>query len=279
MLRARCSAQDPNVAARHARGSRPRASGAASSSRTENPVFQQMYSGRRAVGTEPAAARRPAARDVADACGSSGCSCRATAKVKRPRPRAAPRSCSLQAPIIGVLLALVFGGQKTAIPFWCLGALQELAKKSTGSGERRRRTCSNAMHADDRPHGGDLLRRRRRVWFGTSNAAREIVSERAIYLRERMVNLSLFNYVLSKFILLSLVLHRPVHGAARHRLLRARLPRRPAGVRRSSSATMIALAMNATALGLLALDAWSRRPRRRWRSRRSRSSRRSSSAA
>jgi hypothetical protein len=28
------------------------------------------------------------------------------------------------------------------------------------------------------------------VWFGTSNAAREIVTERAIYLRERMVNLS-----------------------------------------------------------------------------------------
>jgi ABC-type multidrug transport system permease subunit len=43
------------------------------------------------------------------------------------------------------------------------------------------------------------------VWFGTSNSAREIVTERAIYLRERMVNLSLFNYVFSKFIILSLV--------------------------------------------------------------------------
>jgi len=42
------------------------------------------------------------------------------------------------------------------------------------------------------------------VWFGTSNAAREIVRERAIYLRERMVNLGLLNYVLSKFVLLSL---------------------------------------------------------------------------
>jgi hypothetical protein len=41
------------------------------------------------------------------------------------------------------------------------------------------------------------------VWFGTSNAAREIVSERAIYKRERMVNLRLFNYVFSKFLLLS----------------------------------------------------------------------------
>ncbi len=42
------------------------------------------------------------------------------------------------------------------------------------------------------------------VWFGTSNAAREIVSERAIYMRERMVNLGLFNYGFSKFLLLSL---------------------------------------------------------------------------
>src|SRR5690606_32750184 len=42
------------------------------------------------------------------------------------------------------------------------------------------------------------------VWFGTSNAAREIVSERAIYKRERMVNLGIFNYVFSKYLLLSL---------------------------------------------------------------------------
>ena len=41
------------------------------------------------------------------------------------------------------------------------------------------------------------------VWFGTSNAAREIVSERAIYMRERMVNLGLLNYVASKYILLA----------------------------------------------------------------------------
>src|SRR5262249_37052135 len=41
------------------------------------------------------------------------------------------------------------------------------------------------------------------IWFGTSNAAREIVSERAIYLRERMVNLGLVNYVMSKYMLLA----------------------------------------------------------------------------
>ena len=36
------------------------------------------------------------------------------------------------------------------------------------------------------------------LWFGTSNAAREIVKERPVYLRERMVNLRLFPYILSK---------------------------------------------------------------------------------
>lgn len=38
------------------------------------------------------------------------------------------------------------------------------------------------------------------IWFGCSNAAREIVSEQAIYTRERMVNLSIPAYVGSKFL-------------------------------------------------------------------------------
>jgi ABC-type multidrug transport system ATPase subunit len=40
------------------------------------------------------------------------------------------------------------------------------------------------------------------VWFGCSNAAREIVSEQAIYRRERMVNLSILAYAGSKFAVL-----------------------------------------------------------------------------
>jgi ABC-type multidrug transport system ATPase subunit len=40
------------------------------------------------------------------------------------------------------------------------------------------------------------------IWFGTSNAAREIVSEQAIFRRERRVNLSIINYTLSKFFFL-----------------------------------------------------------------------------
>lgn len=40
------------------------------------------------------------------------------------------------------------------------------------------------------------------VWFGCSNAAREIVREQAIYRRERMVNLSILAYASSKFAVL-----------------------------------------------------------------------------
>jgi ABC-type multidrug transport system ATPase subunit/pSer/pThr/pTyr-binding forkhead associated (FHA) protein len=43
------------------------------------------------------------------------------------------------------------------------------------------------------------------VWFGCSNSAREIVAERAVYRRERMVNLTLVGYVLSKATVLGLV--------------------------------------------------------------------------
>ncbi|MCU1267905.1 MAG: ABC-type multidrug transport system, ATPase component [Acidobacteria bacterium] len=43
------------------------------------------------------------------------------------------------------------------------------------------------------------------VWFGTSIAAREIIKERAVYNRERMVNLGLVPYVGSKLVVLSLI--------------------------------------------------------------------------
>jgi ABC-type multidrug transport system ATPase subunit len=43
------------------------------------------------------------------------------------------------------------------------------------------------------------------VWFGTSLAAREIVRERAVFKRERMVNLSLLPYLTSKLLVLGLI--------------------------------------------------------------------------
>jgi ABC-type multidrug transport system ATPase subunit len=43
------------------------------------------------------------------------------------------------------------------------------------------------------------------VWFGTSVAAREIIRERAVYNRERMVNLGLLPYVGSKIFILGII--------------------------------------------------------------------------
>ncbi|HEV8366778.1 MAG TPA: FHA domain-containing protein [Pyrinomonadaceae bacterium] len=43
------------------------------------------------------------------------------------------------------------------------------------------------------------------LWFGTSVAAREIIRERAVYKRERMVNLRLLAYVGSKILILMLI--------------------------------------------------------------------------
>jgi ABC-type transport system involved in multi-copper enzyme maturation permease subunit len=40
------------------------------------------------------------------------------------------------------------------------------------------------------------------IWFGTTNAAREIVSESSIYKRERMYNLGIWPYLFSKIIVL-----------------------------------------------------------------------------
>jgi len=43
------------------------------------------------------------------------------------------------------------------------------------------------------------------LWFGCSNAVREIVGEWAVYHRERMVNLKIVPYVASKFVLLGIL--------------------------------------------------------------------------
>jgi len=43
------------------------------------------------------------------------------------------------------------------------------------------------------------------IWFGVSNAAKEIVKEMPIYSRERMFNLNIYTYLLSKIIILSVI--------------------------------------------------------------------------
>ncbi|MFO0675438.1 MAG: FHA domain-containing protein [Polyangiaceae bacterium] len=120
-----------------------------------NPVFQKMFSGRRAVGTAQAARGVPS---------------RASTNLVRQlfllmgrywklkiRDRAGATIMFAQAPVIGVMLAIVFGKQEQAIPFWRLGVLQELAKKSTAELERQPAPEHGRHPGQD---GGDVLRRR-----------------------------------------------------------------------------------------------------------------------
>jgi ABC-type multidrug transport system ATPase subunit/pSer/pThr/pTyr-binding forkhead associated (FHA) protein len=169
-----------------------------------NALFQRMYSGRRAVGTDPGAlGSRPMPRraDVALVSQFSLLTSRYW-KIKI-RDRAGAAIMFLQAPVIGLMLAIVFGGQKESVPFWCLGALTEMREKNhmgTGASNLLASMLPTTDHS-----AAMFFVVVSCVWFGTSNAAREIVTERSIYLRERMVNLSLFNYVLSKYVLLSFI--------------------------------------------------------------------------
>jgi ABC-type multidrug transport system ATPase subunit len=165
----------------------------------QNPIFQKMFGGKRSVGTGTAQQGVPGR---AKSSGQFGLLFSRYFKVK-VRDVGGTMIMLLQAPIIGVLLAGVFGGQKDAIPYWCLGAMQELAKKSGSIGSGTEEVLKNMAITPDNA-GSMFFLVVSAVWFGTSNAAREIVSEVAVYKRERMVNLRLFNYVFSKFLLLSL---------------------------------------------------------------------------
>ena len=165
----------------------------------QNPIFQKMFAGRRSVGTGTSQQGVPGR---ASASGQFWLLFSRYFKVKA-RDVGGTAIMLLQAPIIGVLLACVFGGQKQAIPYWCLGAMQELAKRSGSVGSGTEEVLKNMAVTPDNAASMFFVVVSA-VWFGTSNAAREIVSEVAVYKRERMVNLRLFNYVFSKFLLLSL---------------------------------------------------------------------------
>jgi ABC transport system ATP-binding/permease protein len=167
----------------------------------QNPTFRAMFSGKRQVGAGTESAAVPKKRPNTQ--GQFGQLFGRYFKIKR-RDVGGMAIMLLQAPIIAVLLALVFGGQEDAIPYWCLGAIQELASRS-GELEKASSGILGGMRSTNDHTVAIFFLAVTAVWFGTSNAAREIVSERAIYVRERMVNLGLFNYVVSKFLLLSLI--------------------------------------------------------------------------
>jgi ABC-type multidrug transport system ATPase subunit/pSer/pThr/pTyr-binding forkhead associated (FHA) protein len=163
-----------------------------------NPTYSKMYSGRREIGTGQGQRGVPERR--ATTSGQLGLLLSRYFKTKL-RDTSGTAIMLAQAPIIGVLLAIVFGWQEKAVPAWCLGALTELSNKF-GGGTSSGDIMKNMAKTSDNT-GAVFFLVVAAVWFGTSNAAREIVAERAIYLRERMVTLGLINYVLSKYILLA----------------------------------------------------------------------------
>src|SRR5262249_43291864 len=113
-----------------------------------------------------------------------------------------------QAPIIGVLLAVVFSDPAKMPNLWCQQLLQTTETAALKAGAPLAPTCIQEMSRFPRVadfSSAVFFLTVAALWFCTSNAAREIVSEQAIYRRERMVNLSIVNYVLSKFTLLSLL--------------------------------------------------------------------------
>jgi ABC-type multidrug transport system ATPase subunit len=88
-----------------------------------------------------------------------------------------------QAPVIGVLILLVFGDTLSRAP----AAVMPLAEWSDYA-----RVLATTL----------FLLAATAIWFGCSNAAREIVAEWSIYQRERMVNLGIPSYVLAKLAVL-----------------------------------------------------------------------------
>lgn len=174
-----------------------------------NPTFAKMYAGSRAIGqAEGQKSGGGFHRAAPPFFRQLGLLISRYYKVK-VRDRAGTAIMLLQAPIIGALLCLVFGPQKASPPPWCLAALQNLGNLSgTATGSKAGEAAAKKLlqgHDVKDISGSLFFMVVSALWFGTSNAAREIVAERAIYLRERMVNLRLVNYVLSKYILLSVV--------------------------------------------------------------------------
>ncbi|MCA9619102.1 MAG: FHA domain-containing protein [Myxococcales bacterium] len=163
------------------------------------PTYTKMYSGRRSVGTGEGRQGVPEGRPSTRGQFRLLFSRYFKTKI---RDKVGTGILMLQAPIIGVLLAVVFGGQADEVPAWCLGALQQLAQRT---GTKASGDVFGTLAVTQDRTAAIFFLVVSAIWFGTSNAAREIVRERSIYLRERMVNLGLLNYVLSKFILLSLL--------------------------------------------------------------------------
>ena len=170
----------------------------------ENPTYRKMYSGARQPGT-PSGSRAPSRAKV-PLVRQFWLLFTRYAIVKR-RDTAGTAILLAQAPIIGVLLALVFSDPAKMPNLWCQQFLQGVESTAAKKGAPIA-ACMTDMSRFTKVAdfgGAVFFLAIAALWFGTSNAAREIVSEQAIYRRERMVNLSIVNYVMSKFTLLAIL--------------------------------------------------------------------------
>jgi ABC-type multidrug transport system ATPase subunit/pSer/pThr/pTyr-binding forkhead associated (FHA) protein len=173
--------------------------------RPDNPTFQKMYTGPRQPGQPgtsppPTRARAPLGRQFVLLL-------QRYAKIKK-RDKAGSAVMLAQAPIIGILLALVFYNNAKAPNMWCRMTIERVENAARVGGELLDPACvtNPTRFLSVADYSGTLFFLAiASIWFGTSNAAREIVSEQAIFRRERMVNLSIVNYVFSKFSLLSVL--------------------------------------------------------------------------
>lgn len=172
----------------------------------QNPVYREMYSGNRQPGT-PGQNRPPTKVSVPLLRQLRLLFVRYA--IVKMRDRVGTAILFLQAPIIGLLLATVFSDPPKMVNFWCQAKVAEAEAAAAKASLEVARACQalpDKRFPEVQDFSGALFFLAvASIWFGTSNAAREIVAEQAIYRRERMVNLSIVNYVLSKFGLLALL--------------------------------------------------------------------------
>jgi len=173
-----------------------------------NTTYRQMYSGRREPGKP--GQQRPPTRSKVPLIRQFGLLLSRYAIVKR-RDVAGMVIMLSQAPIIGGLLAAVFSNSPKSPNFWCQNQVMTMEATASHANAAVAQSCQAVSQVQNRFRdvedfkGAIFFLTVGALWFGVSNAAREVVSELAIYRRERMVNLSIFNYIFSKFVLLTML--------------------------------------------------------------------------
>ncbi|TAK29171.1 MAG: ATP-binding cassette domain-containing protein [Myxococcaceae bacterium] len=170
--------------------------------RPDNTVFRNMYSGKREPG-KPGQSRPPT-RSAVPLIRQFGLLLSRYAKIKS-RDVSGLMIMLLQAPIIGGLLAAVFFDSPKLPNLWCQNQVLAMEARLAATTQQMCSLPQTRFLPIDDFKGAIFFLTVGAIWFGVSNAAREVVSEIAIYRRERMVNLSIFNYMMSKFVLLSLL--------------------------------------------------------------------------